>query len=529
MRPDHEHTRWLFEGVDAWNERRQKRFFEPDFSDTGALLLEFRQTARPNADGKWKLSLCGADFEGAKLGGVWLNPLPDLDVEPVDLRHVSFVRADLKRSHLRQADLRGADLGFANLCEADLRQADLRGATAMLAELRGVDLREADLRRARFASADLGNADLRQADLRGANLVEANLQGANLSGASVDGETALVYARLVGADLSDLDLGRCLLFDHPTTTEAGPPHPPWRRRIRSVAGMVNLCADLGEGGNAERQVYFRGESDYRWPLYPSVMRPSCDGKTYPFRAVEGAMLLEAMSQRATDFRGATSALDQWVLAQHHGLKTRLLDVTRNPLVALFCACGGLDMNSDTAAKAGRIHVFSVPRDLIKPFTSDTVSIMANFAKLRRTEQDALLGRRLRRTRHVDADAGDAHKTALRKLYHLIRQERATFEEAIEPRDLFRVWVVEPQQSFERIRAQSGAFLLSAFHERFEQREIRKWNAATPTYEHWTLSVPARVKRHVLGELASVNITREALFPSLDEAARAITRRHADGG
>ena len=41
---------------------------------------------------------------------------------------------------------------------------------------------------------------------------------------------------------------------------------------------------------------------------------------------------------------------------------------------------------------GRIHVFAVPRSLVKPFNSDTVSVITNFASLRRSEQNLLLGK-----------------------------------------------------------------------------------------------------------------------------------------
>ena len=54
------------------------------------------------------------------------------------------------------------------------------------------------------------------------------------------------------------------------------------------------------------------------------------------------------------------------------------------------------------------------------------------------------------------------------------------------RDFFRVFVVEPQQSVERVRAQSGAFLVSAFHERLERSAILDWNPMIPVYDYSTL-------------------------------------------
>ena len=62
---------------------------------------------------------------------------------------------------------------------------------------------------------------------------------------------------------------------------------------------------------------------------------------------------------------------------------------------------------------------------------------------------------------------------MRILYQLIRQEKSYFDERIDLRDLYKVYVVEPQLSSERIRAQAGAFLVSAFHERLERDEILK--------------------------------------------------------
>lgn len=112
--------------------------------------------------------------------------------------------------------------------------------------------------------------------------------------------------------------------------------------------------------------------------------------------------------------------------------------------------------------------------------------------------------------------------AMRRLLRLIGQKKPRFEALVDPRDLFKVFEVERQQSFGRIRAQLGAFLISAFHERFERDCVVRWNEHAQVYRHYTLNVPAGNKRKLLEDLVLLGITREGMFPGLDEIARAIT-------
>ena len=496
-----EHLEWLHEGAEAWNAKRESRGFTPDFSDED-LHLNFKLARKLDEDGNIPLSnhdLGFADFRGSGLCN-WNG------IGTADLRNSKLWSADFRDSRLINAKLDGAIVVRGQLQGAVLSGASLRGAALMSAILDGSDLSHTDLSDANLQLAHLGKSSLSHANLSNANLTTANLTGADLTCSRP--WKAKLFPESEGPSTPSIDgLGR---------------------QITGIGDLIEAVSKLSSKNDFDGEIYFRGEAKRTWELRPCVMRKGADG-VFKLRTAEGRMLIDLMTQRPEDFRDAPTALDQWMLAQHYGLKTRLLDITRNPLVALCGACGGLSADTKpSTGNVGRLHVFPVPRELIKPFNSDSIAILANFAKLTRSEQDCLLGWTLEEMaeRTPNSAMQCNYEVAMQRLYHLIRQERPHFMERIDPRDFFRVFVVEPRQSFERLRVQSSAFLLSGFHERFERAQILKWNEATPTYDHFTLEVPASAKPTILEELRLLNITREALFPGLDEAAKAITGRYA---
>ena len=411
---------------------------------------------------------------------------------------------------LHNPDLTNANLMNANLSKANLRFADLTGTGLMWA-----DLTDARLFRANLTSVNLGGANLTNADLSLANLTNAILMDATLTNAD------LSSSDLTGTNLSYSEPWIANLYSTNERTGDGATNATWdnspKIKIKSIECLLKECRGLRDKHNNDVLFYFRGESCSSWELRPSVMRT----ENNILRASEGEMLLDLMSRQPETFNGLTSGIGQWVLAQHHGLKTRLLDITRNPLVALFNACEKDDTQNDSSGENGRLHVFAIPRSLIKPFNSDTISIIANFSKLQQNEQNLLLGKKPK-----NKDPAADYAQDMGRLYNFIRPEKPYFQEKIDPRDLFRVFVVEPQRSFERLRVQSGAFLISAFHERFERNEILRCNPGIPVYDHYTLTVSRESKQHIMDELRLLNITRESLFPGLDEAANAITQLYS---
>ena len=366
----------------------------------------------------------------------------------------------------------------------------MREAFAVEADFTGAKLLSAQLNDAWLDGAVLNEAGLPFADMRGTRLSEAHTVGTNLT------RTNLAEARTLPPELL-----KAKLFFHLPLAQQGSGTPDLVSGVSELLDVTKRLGDLHREHHEEVLLYFRGEPKCGWDLCPSMIRDES------LRDSEDRMLVQLMSRRPEDFAGAPSALAQWVLAQHHGLPTRFLDITNNPLVALFHAC---ETENDADA---RLHVFAVPQSLVKSFNSDTVSVIANVAKLSSTEQSKLF-----------PEPGVDYSRVMARLYQLIRAEKPYFEERIDPKDFYRVFIVEPQQASERIRAQSGAFLVSAFHQRFERDEVLKWNNGIPIYAHHQLRVPGKRKRGIMEELRLLNVTREKLFPGLDASAEAIANQ-----
>lgn len=106
------------------------------------------------------------------------------------------------------------------------------------------------------------------------------------------------------------------------------------RKINSVSSYIKAIFDLRNTKVSEYSLssywFFRGQKSSLWGMCPNVFRN--DALKYEFDAIE-----TAIRQRPYDFRECTSDFEILTKLQHYGLGTRLLDVTLNPLVALYFA------------------------------------------------------------------------------------------------------------------------------------------------------------------------------------------------
>ena len=107
---------------------------------------------------------------------------------------------------------------------------------------------------------------------------------------------------------------------------------------------------------------YRGVCDHKYTLKTSLGRKR-NIQTKDIFAIE-AKMMRLFKAHSTAYIGSKPNNEwEWLaLAQHHGLPTRLLDWTRNPLVALFFATFSHRLN-------GAVYVLKNVMDIVDPETT----------------------------------------------------------------------------------------------------------------------------------------------------------------
>jgi hypothetical protein len=107
-----------------------------------------------------------------------------------------------------------------------------------------------------------------------------------------------------------------------------------------VTGVEDFLAGIKKFvGNKAEEVFFRGQGDPAGELIPSVARKQhYAGQAIVFTEKQEQDLLRRFQRHAYQhFQRVPTEWEALFLARHHGMPTRLLDWTSNPLVSLYFA------------------------------------------------------------------------------------------------------------------------------------------------------------------------------------------------
>lgn len=496
------------------------------------------------------------------------------DFRGYDFRSSDLNDTDFRESDLSDAILSGVSVSGLVLSQCKMQGADLTGSVFDGCNFNGSDLSGAKLSNAKFPKSSMHNIDLKGATLTRTDFADTDLTGANFDQCALT-NTSLINAKLACASIHEseqlytrpsVEEARDVIDEHfggsqakffewlektLMTNDNDDAVREWKRyfgtrdsQIREFAlwppieistfdSLIRIDRNLrqtirsGLIGDTIR-FYYRGQGCNSWALTPSIYRAGLE-------SVESELIGDLIVSEPDEFRRSQSALDNLVLARHYSLPSKLLDVTRNMLVALYFACREPDpCDHGKCDRTSRLNLFVTPTELIKSADSDTVSVLAAMSFLRSVERSVLLSMRPSDGCGARTAEDGSHGTHLRpsyddamlRLLHFIAREKPYFQPRVDPKDLFRVLVVEPSRIFPRLRAQAGAFLLSAFHERFEAAEISEVDPSMPIYGHIRFDIPYDAKGDILRQLDAMNINRESMFPGLEASALSITARHA---
>lgn len=260
--------------------------------------------------------------------------------------------------------------------------------------------------------------------------------------------------------------------------------------LSSISGINRFIASMSR---KKGQLFFRGHADPNYVLLPSIMR------TVRLEQNESKMYHELLINCPNDFENCHTHLERLVKMQHYGLPTRLLDITRNPLVALYFAC------ESQAATYGELVLISAENHEIKYPQSDTVSILASLPIFSYDLQRQIC--RLAEDKTID---NEEFNRLAGRLIHEVRLEKPAFQAEINKSDVLNSYIVYALKNNNRIVKQDGAFILCGLRnttrslEEFRYKENGK-----------KIIVLITKKQRILEQLENFSITRAALFPEID--------------
>ncbi|QWB96206.1 FRG domain-containing protein [Mycoplasmatota bacterium] len=342
--------------------------------------------------------------------------------------------------------------------------------------------------------------------------------------------------------------------------------------IKSLKEYINEIKKKlkDEYSNDEYRIYFRGEdSNYQPPIEDDGLDTRCLPKA--FRGIdEKKVFYKFIRHHPEEFSGLGN-LEILSKMQHFGIPTRLLDITTNPLVALFFACGGADKNlfdDNKSNKKGKwkdnkgyVYIFKARTKTdnnlnnILAYDSDRALLLSTLAKMSSDEKIAIseyieycIGHEIKEitnnvleqskvitqeqykvitqeqnkviTQEQNKVITQEQNKAFGKFIYECERERDAFKEhRVNPDDLTNIFYVKSSFNSLRIKLQSGLFIIFGLKYNDKKSIDIKHFREKVIYEKGKLSpivISENHKKQILGELKFLcGISYSTLYGDID--------------
>jgi len=283
-----------------------------------------------------------------------------------------------------------------------------------------------------------------------------------------------------------------------------------KKTITTITEYLNDIKKYTDGYSSDGSHYFfRGQAKtYVDDFAPTINRIN--------KKKEHDIYYEVLTACVDDFGKNLTYGEILAKMQHYGVPTRLLDVTSNPLVALYFAC------HNHKSEDGKVYVI-YPKDRhIKTFESDAVAILSSLPRINYDDYEKVYEAAM----YYITEAKDNIKAlkefndnfSVQRLLHEIKKEKPDFDRLYDPHALFNDLIYIPKQNNPRIVRQYGAFVLFSMSDLapFESND-----SSDPGLPFNTITISAKHKDELLSELEMLGISQSTLFPELYTVAESI--------